>query len=98
MPPRRRRAGPRPRVGPGLPARGTTTRAGARREPLAAPRRKAAATKAGRPAPRIVAGLPVAVHDDVAEARAAAAATATSYAGLANYQRVLEAGGVGTPA
>ena len=30
----------------------------------------AAAAAAGRPAPRIVAGLPVAVHDDVGEARA----------------------------
>jgi len=67
-------------------------------ETLIAPRLNTAATRAGRPAPRIVAGLPVAVHDDVAEARAATAATATSYAGLANYQRVLEAGGVGTPA
>ena len=34
-----------------------------------APKINAAATAAGRPAPRIVAGLPVAVHDDVAEAR-----------------------------
>ena len=33
----------------------------------------AAASAAGRPAPRIVAGLPVAVHDDVDEARATAA-------------------------
>ena len=34
-----------------------------------APRMNAAATAAGRPKPRIVAGLPVAVHDDVTEAR-----------------------------
>jgi F420-dependent oxidoreductase-like protein len=65
---------------------------------LIAPRLHAAATEACRSAPRIIAGLPVAVHDDVAEARAAVAAMATSYAGLTNYQRVLEAGGVGSPA
>ena len=41
-----------------------------------APRIQAAAEAAGRPAPRIIAGLPVAVHDDVQEARAAQAATA----------------------
>ncbi len=40
----------------------------------------------------------MAVHDDIAEARAAAAGTAQSYAGLPNYQRVLDAGGLGTPA
>ena len=67
-------------------------------ETLIAPRLHAAASEAGRPAPRIIAGLPVAVHDDVGEARAAAATMATSYAGLSNYQRVLEAGGVGSPA
>ena len=38
-----------------------------------APRIGKAAADAGRPAPRIVAGLPVAVHDDVDEARAVAA-------------------------
>lgn len=62
------------------------------------PRIQAAATAAGRPAPRIVAGLPVAVHDDVAEARAAAAATAAAYAGMPNYQRILALGGAGEPA
>lgn len=63
-----------------------------------APRIHAAASAAGRPAPRIVAGLPVAVHDDVAEARAAAAATAVAYAGMPNYQRILAIGGVDHPA
>jgi F420-dependent oxidoreductase-like protein len=58
------------------------------------PRIRAAAAAAGRPQPRIVAGLPVAVHDDEAEARTAAAASATMYAGMANYQRILEVGGV----
>jgi len=59
-----------------------------------APAINAAATGAGRPAPRIVAGLPVAVHDDVAEARAAQAGAAAIYDHLPNYQRVLELGGV----
>ena len=63
-----------------------------------APRIHAAAAAAGRPAPRIVAGLPVAVHDDVAEARAAAGATAAAYAGMPNYQRILALGGAHHPA
>ncbi|MET0902726.1 MAG: TIGR03564 family F420-dependent LLM class oxidoreductase [Acidimicrobiales bacterium] len=63
-----------------------------------APRIHAAAAEAGHPAPRIVAGLPVAVHDDVAEARAAAVAHSTAYAGLSNYQRILEVGGAAGPA
>ena len=62
------------------------------------PRLQAAASAAGRPAPRVVAGLPVAVHDDQAEARAAAAATSTMYSGMANYQRILQIGGAGHPA
>jgi F420-dependent oxidoreductase-like protein len=63
-----------------------------------APRITAAATAAGRPAPRIVAGLPVAVHDDVDEARAAAASAFAMYGTLPNYQRILEHGGVSGPA
>lgn len=63
-----------------------------------APRITAAAAAAGRPAPRIVAGLPVAVHDDEAEARSAAAASSTMYAGMANYRRILELGGADSPA
>jgi F420-dependent oxidoreductase-like protein len=62
------------------------------------PRITEAATQAGRPAPRIVAGLPVAVHDDVAEARAVAAHLFAVYAGLPNYQRILAHGGVSSPA
>jgi hypothetical protein len=42
---------------------------------------------------RIVAGLPVAVHDDVREAREAVAATAEGYDRMANYQNVIRAGG-----
>jgi alkanesulfonate monooxygenase SsuD/methylene tetrahydromethanopterin reductase-like flavin-dependent oxidoreductase (luciferase family) len=62
-----------------------------------APRIHAAASEAGRPAPRIVAGLPVAVHDDVAEARAAAAEQFAPYGTLPNYRRILEHGGVAGP-
>lgn len=58
----------------------------------------ASAAEAGRPQPRVVAGLPVAVHDDEAEARSAAVAYSTAYAGMANYQRILDIGGKATPA
>ena len=63
-----------------------------------APKVHAAATAAGRPSPRIVAGLPVAVHDDEGEARSAAAATSTVYAAMENYRRILELGGAASPA
>ena len=59
---------------------------------------RAAAAAAGRPSPRIVAGLPVAVHDDVAEARAAAATSSRRYGSMANYQRILEIGDASTAA
>ena len=57
------------------------------------PKLVAAADEAGRPAPRVVAGLPVAVHDDRTEARAAVTANSGMYAGMPNYQRILEIGG-----
>jgi F420-dependent oxidoreductase-like protein len=63
-----------------------------------APRLAAAAKAAGRPAPRIVAGLPVAVHDDEDEARAAVAAGAVMYAGSPAYQRIMAVGGASGPA
>ncbi len=62
------------------------------------PRLHAAAEAAGKPRPRVVAGLPVAVHHDEAEARAAVAATASSYSGMTNYQRILDIGGASSPA
>ena len=43
-----------------------------------APKLHAPASGAGRPVPRIVAGLPVAVHDDEAQARATAMANASA--------------------
>ncbi len=67
-------------------------------EDLIAPRITAAARAAGRDAPRVVVGLPLAVHDDVGEARAVAAQQFSIYATLPNYQRVLAAGGVESPA
>jgi F420-dependent oxidoreductase-like protein len=71
-------------------------------ESLIAPRIRAAAAAAGRPEPRIVAGLPVAVVDPGAVASAAARDVAarqfTAYGTLPNYQRVLAAGGVTQPA
>jgi F420-dependent oxidoreductase-like protein len=53
---------------------------------------------AGRAAPRIVAGLPVAVHDDVDEARVAAAEQFAGYGLLPNYRRILDIGGADGPA
>lgn len=58
----------------------------------------AAAEAADRPAPRIVAGLPVAVHEDRDAAREAVAVAATVYSGMPNYQRILDAGGAATAA
>jgi F420-dependent oxidoreductase-like protein len=63
-----------------------------------APKVRAAASAAGRPAPRIVAGLPVAVHGDVAEARSAVAANSTAYADMASYRRILDIGGAASAA
>ncbi len=57
-----------------------------------APRITKAAAEAGRPAPRIVAGLPVAVHDDVDAARAEAAKQFVMYGQLPNYRRILDHG------
>jgi F420-dependent oxidoreductase-like protein len=64
----------------------------------AAPLIRKAAADAGRPAPRIVAGLPVAVHDNTDEARSGAARRFTVYGQLPNYQRILAHGGITTPA
>ncbi|UGQ11019.1 TIGR03564 family F420-dependent LLM class oxidoreductase [Yinghuangia sp. ASG 101] len=63
-----------------------------------APRLREAASTAGRPEPRIVAQLPIAVHDDLDEARAATAKTAGVYENLPNYRRIMDIGGARTPA
>jgi alkanesulfonate monooxygenase SsuD/methylene tetrahydromethanopterin reductase-like flavin-dependent oxidoreductase (luciferase family) len=57
-----------------------------------APRITKAAANAGRPAPRIVAGLPVTVCDDEAEGRAEAATQFAGYGVLPNYRRILDIG------
>jgi len=62
-----------------------------------APRIARAAERAGRSAPRVVAGLPVAVHDDEVEARAAADEQFAVYGSLPNYQRILAHGGIASP-
>jgi len=56
------------------------------------------AAAAGRPAPRIVTGLPVAVTGDVAEARERAAKAFIIYGQLPNYRRVLDREGAAGPA
>ncbi len=53
-----------------------------------------AATAAGRPEPRVVASLPVAVADDKELTRRAAEQTFARYGGLENYRRVFEREGV----
>jgi len=50
------------------------------------PRIRIAAADVGRSAPRIVGGLPVAVHDDVTQARAAAAERYAGHDRLPDYQ------------
>ncbi len=63
-----------------------------------APRITAAAKGAGRPAPRIVVALPVAVTDDADAARQRAAALFQMYGTLPNYQRMLKLEGADGPA
>lgn len=57
------------------------------------PRITEAAAATGRPAPRVVAGLPVAVHDDRDESIATIERQFGIYNTLPNYQRLLERGG-----
>lgn len=62
------------------------------------PRISEAAAKAGRPKPRVVVGLPVAVTDDVAAAREAAARIFQIYGGLPSYRAMLDREGAEGPA
>ena len=62
------------------------------------PRIGASASSAGKLSPRVICGVPIAVHDDVAEAREAAAAQWKVYGTLPNYQRILAIGGISSPA
>lgn len=61
------------------------------------PRITKAAAAAGRPPPRIVCGLPIAVTDDEAEGRNVAAQTFAGYGLLPNYRRILDIGGADGP-
>ncbi len=63
-----------------------------------APRINKAATEAGRPPPRVCVGLPIAVTEDPAAAREAAAKVFQVYGQLPNYQRALRRGGADSPA
>jgi F420-dependent oxidoreductase-like protein len=53
-----------------------------------------AAAEAGRPAPRVIAGVPVLVTDDVDAGRAFAAEQLAFYAGIPSYQKVIAREGV----
>jgi alkanesulfonate monooxygenase SsuD/methylene tetrahydromethanopterin reductase-like flavin-dependent oxidoreductase (luciferase family) len=63
-----------------------------------APKLNAAAKEAGRPAPRIAVGLPIAVTEDVAAAKERAAQYFVVYGQLPNYRRVLDKEGAAGPA
>jgi 5,10-methylenetetrahydromethanopterin reductase len=54
------------------------------------PRLQAVAWEAGRPAPRVCVGLPIAVTDDVPGAQDAAARLFERYGQLTNYRRLLD--------
>lgn len=62
------------------------------------PRLNKAAEEAGRPKPRVVVGLPVAVTDNPDEARERAARSFAIYGTLPNYQRMLGIEGASGPA
>jgi 5,10-methylenetetrahydromethanopterin reductase len=62
------------------------------------PRLQEAAARAGRPAPRIVAGLPIAVTDDVKGARERAASSLQVYGALPSYRAMLDREQVEGPA
>ncbi|MGQ0803367.1 MAG: LLM class F420-dependent oxidoreductase, partial [Actinomycetota bacterium] len=59
---------------------------------------KAAAERAGRPAPRVCAGLPVCVTDDVESARGRAAKVFEIYGSLPSYRAMLDREGAEGPA
>lgn len=63
----------------------------------AVPAMRAAAAEAGRPAPRIVGGFPVAVTDRPDDARAAAAKVFAMYGTLPSYRAVLDVEGAADP-
>jgi 5,10-methylenetetrahydromethanopterin reductase len=64
---------------------------------VAVPAIRAAAAAAGRPAPRVVAGLPVCVTDDPDAARKAADSLFERYGQLPSYRATLDRGGAAGP-
>jgi alkanesulfonate monooxygenase SsuD/methylene tetrahydromethanopterin reductase-like flavin-dependent oxidoreductase (luciferase family) len=62
------------------------------------PRLREAAARAGRPMPRVVCGLPIAVTDDPAAARARAGQAFQVYGGLPSYRAMMDREGVEGPA
>lgn len=62
------------------------------------PRINSAAEEAGRPKPRVIVSLPVAVTDDVAAARQEAGKLFEMYGQLPNYRRMLDREGAAGPA
>lgn len=62
-----------------------------------APSINAAAREAGRPAPRVVVGLPITVTDDAAAARELAGKAFQMYGALPNYRRMLDKEGAAGP-
>tara|TARA_B100000029_G_scaffold516564_1_gene631096 strand:+ start:1258 stop:2187 length:930 start_codon:yes stop_codon:yes gene_type:complete len=58
---------------------------------------KESAAKAGRENPRIIAGIPVAVTDDIDAAKQTAAKTFANYGTIPSYRAVLDAGGAADP-
>jgi len=62
------------------------------------PRIREAAARAGRPAPRVVVGLPIAVTKEVGAARESAATQFQIYGALPSYQAMLQREGVAGPA
>lgn len=61
------------------------------------PRISEAAAKAGRPGPRVVVGLPIAVSKNVAAARTSAGSQFQGYGALPSYQAMLQREGVQGP-
>lgn len=61
------------------------------------PRITAAAEAAGRPAPRVVVGLPVAVVSDTDAARSRASKLFAAYESIPTYQRILDRGEASSP-
>ena len=84
----------------GAAAAGAAIWLGSRRylEELAVPRLREAARAAGRSAPRVACGFPIAVTRDLAAARTGAQALLARSAKLPAYRRVLERGGLTQPA